>query len=37
MDLNAQFRYVCLDFETTGLDFKKDEPIQVGIVEMDAN
>ena len=37
MDLNAQFRYVCLDFETTGLDFKKDEPIQVGIVEMDAD
>ena len=34
MLLNEEFSYVCLDFETTGLDFQKDEPIQLGIVKM---
>ncbi len=33
--LNSDFRYIGLDFETTGLDPAKDEPIQIGIVEMD--
>jgi len=33
--LSDKFRYVCLDFETTGLDTSKDEPIQIGIVEFD--
>jgi DNA polymerase III epsilon subunit-like protein len=33
--LNKQYRYIGLDFETTGLDFTKDEPIQIGIVELD--
>ena len=32
---NPQYRYIGLDFETTGLDANKDEPIQIGIVEMD--
>lgn len=36
MHLNGQFRYVCLDFETTWLDVQKDEPIQIGILEMDS-
>lgn len=31
--LKENLRYVSLDFETTGLDTAKDEPIQVGIVE----
>ncbi len=35
MNLNKQYRYIGLDFETTGLDFTKDEPIQIGIVEID--
>jgi len=33
--LTEKFRYIALDFETTGLDREKDEPIQVGIVEFD--
>lgn len=33
--LNPAYRYIGLDFETTGLDSTKDEPIQIGIVEMD--
>lgn len=33
--LNPWYRYIGLDFETTGLDFEKDEPIQIGIVEID--
>lgn len=35
MKLNSNYRYIWLDFETTWLDFTKDEPIQIGIVEMD--
>ncbi len=35
MNLNPNYRYIGLDFETTGLDFTKDEPIQIGIVEID--
>ncbi|HKL44293.1 MAG TPA: 3'-5' exonuclease, partial [Candidatus Absconditabacterales bacterium] len=35
--LNKNFRYVSLDFETTGLDTKKDEVIQVGLLEIDIN
>lgn len=35
MNLNPKYRYIWLDFETTGLDFTKDEPIQIGIVEID--
>lgn len=35
--LNEKFRYVALDFETTGLDCKKDEAIQIGLVELDVN
>jgi ATP-dependent DNA helicase DinG len=33
--LNPKYRYIGLDFETTGLDTEKDEPIQIGIVEID--
>ena len=36
MRLNPNFRYVGIDFETTGLDMKKDSPIQIGIVELNA-
>lgn len=35
--LNPKYRYIWLDFETTGLDPKKDEPIQIWIVEIDSN
>ena len=35
--LSPQFRYIWLDFETTGLDLLKDEPIQLWIVEIDIN
>ena len=35
--LNSQFRYVGIDFETTGLDINKDEPIQIWIIEIDGN
>lgn len=35
MNLNPNYKYIGLDFETTGLDFTKDEPIQIGIVEID--
>ena len=33
--LNDQYTYIAFDFETTGLDTKKDEPIQLGIVQFD--
>lgn len=33
--LSSQYRYIALDFETTGLDLQTDEPIQIGIVECD--
>lgn len=33
--LNKDYRYVGIDFETTGLDTAKDEPIQIGLVEID--
>ncbi len=33
--LNKNFRYVALDFETTWLDVKKDEAIQIWLVEID--
>jgi DNA polymerase III epsilon subunit-like protein len=36
MVLNSKYRYIGLDFETTGLDYTKDEPIQIGIIEIDA-
>lgn len=32
--LNPHYRYVGIDFETTGLDVQKDSPIQIGIVEI---
>jgi DNA polymerase III epsilon subunit-like protein len=35
--LNPNYRYIGIDFETTGLDTQKDVPIQVGIVELTAN
>ena len=35
MLLNNNYRYIGLDFETTGLDNTKDEPIQIGIIEID--
>ena len=31
--LNKNLKYVCFDFETTGLDVEKDEAIQIWIVE----
>ena len=37
MLLNNKYRYIGLDFETTGLDITKDEPIQIGIIEFDGN
>jgi DNA polymerase III epsilon subunit-like protein len=37
MILNSKYRYIGLDFETTGLDVTKDEPIQIGIIEIDEN
>jgi len=33
--LNKSRRYVWLDFETTWLDYTKDEPIQIWIVQLD--
>lgn len=33
--LNPDFQYITCDLETTGLDTKKDEPIQIGIVSFD--
>ena len=33
--LNPKYSYVAFDFETTGLDTKKDDPIQIGIVKFD--
>ena len=33
--LSPKYRYIWLDFETTGLDLLKDEPIQLWIVEID--
>ena len=35
--LSKKYRYIWLDFETTGLDLLKDEPIQLWIVEIDIN
>lgn len=35
MLLKNKYRYIGLDFETTGLDITKDEPIQIGIIEID--
>lgn len=35
--LNPKFNYLSFDFETTGLDTKKDEPIQIGMVKFDHN
>lgn len=32
--LASQYRYIALDFETTGLDLQNDEPIQIGIAEL---
>ena len=37
MQLNPKYRYIWLDFETTGLDVTKDEPIQIGLVELDCD
>lgn len=37
MMLNNKYRYIWLDFETTGLDVTKDEPIQIGLIEIDEN
>jgi DNA polymerase III epsilon subunit-like protein len=34
---NPNYRYIGIDFETTGLDTHKDVPIQIGIVEINAN
>ncbi len=33
--LNKKYNYVCIDFETTGLDVDKDEAIQLAIVKFD--
>lgn len=33
--LREDLKYICLDFETTGLDAEKDEAIQIGIVSFD--
>lgn len=33
--LHPDYNYLFLDFETTGLDHSKDEPIQIGIVHID--
>ncbi len=33
--LNPAFNYIAFDFETTGLDIQKDEPIQIWIVQFD--
>ena len=35
--LNNEYRYVAMDFETTGLDVKNDEAIQLWIEEIDVN
>ena len=35
MLLNSKYRYIWLDFETTWLDVTKDEPIQIGLIEID--
>ena len=35
--LSPKYRYIWLDFETTGLDLLKDEPIQLWIVEIDVD
>lgn len=35
--LSDKYRYVAMDFETTGLDVSKDEAIQIWIVEIDVN
>lgn len=33
--LRTDLQYVCIDFETTGLDPETDEAIQIGIVAFD--
>lgn len=33
--LNPDYTYIAFDFELTGLDPLKDEPIQIGIVQFD--
>ena len=33
--LSDKYRYVAMDFETTGLDLSKDEAIQIWLVEVD--
>ena len=35
--LSDKYRYIALDFETTWLDYDKDVPIQIWLVEMDAS
>ena len=35
--LSSKYRYIWLDFETTGLDLLKDGPIQLWIVEIDVD
>ncbi len=35
--LSDKYRYVAMDFETTGLDVSKDEAIQIWLVEIDIN
>ncbi len=35
MTASNHYKYIGLDFETTGLDVNKDEPIQIGIVTLD--
>lgn len=35
MSLNNQYRYLFLDFETTGLDVTTDYPIQIALIEVD--
>ncbi len=36
MNINKNTTFLAFDFETTGLDTKKDEPIQIGIVRADS-
>lgn len=33
--LRSDLKYLCIDFETTGLDAEHDEAIQIGIVAFD--
>jgi DNA polymerase III epsilon subunit-like protein len=36
MKISPSTTFLAFDFETTGLDVKKDEPIQIGIVRADS-